>query len=454
MLGLDKEVCGVAALPTDERVAGLKRIIPRKTVQLILNRTHPNQRFCKRLPRVFVVWFIIGLALHSSDSYTQVFRWLHGRKTPVPGASTLCEARHSVGVAPLRHLTEEIVQLLATPEETPNAFYCGMRLMAIDGFVLDLPDRPELARIFGRPQSGRAEGAFPQARVLALCEAGTHVIWKHQIKPIGCGETTMAPCLIRHLQPGMLLLWDRGFFSYALLKQVLATGVHLLARLKKNLIFKVIRRYCDGSYLAKAYRSSADRNKDRGGIKVRIIEYRLNDPGRPGSEERHRLMTTLLSPTQHPAKTLIELYHQRWEIEITIDEVKTHLRERPVLRSETPAGVIQEIEGLLLAHYVVRALMVEVAKKEGIDPRRLSFTGTLKILRCRMAECPKDAHGQREWYEDLLGEIATTKLPPRRDRINPRVIKRKMSKWAKKRPAHRNYPQPKKKFRQSIEMLD
>lgn len=453
MLGLDKEVCGVAALPTDERVAGLKRIIPRKTVQAVLNRTHPNQRPCKRLPRVFVVWFVIGLALHNRDCYTQVFRWLHGRKTPVPGASTLCEARHSVGVAPLRALAEETVQLLATPE-TPNAFYRGMRLMAIDGFVLDLPDRPDLARIFGRPKSGRAEGAFPQARVLALCETGTHVIWKHQIKPIGCGEITMAPCLIRHLQPGMLLLWDRGFFSYALLEQVLATGAHLLARLKKNLIFTIIRRYRDGSYLAKAYRSSADRNKDRGGIKVRIIEYRLNDPGRPGSEERHRLMTTLLSPTKDPAKTLIELYHQRWEIEITIDEVKTHLRERPVLRSETPAGVIQEIEGLLLAHYVVRALMAEVAKKEGIDPQRLSFTGTLKILRCRMAECPKDARGQREWYEDLLGEIATQKLPPRRDRINPRVIKRKMSKWAKKRPAHRNYPQPKKKFRQSIEMLD
>lgn len=453
MLGLNKEVCRVAALPSDERVAGLKRIISRKTVQAVLRRCHPNQRYCKRLPRLFVVWFVIGMAIHSSDCYRQVFRWLHRRQTQVPGATTLCEARQSVGVAPLRYLAAETVKLLAT-RETPNAFYCDMRLMAIDGFVLDLPDRPDLTRIFGRPQGGRAEGAFPQARVLALCEAGTHVMWKHQIKPIRCGEVTMAPSLIRHLQASMLLLWDRGFFSYALLKQVLAQGSHLLARLKKNLIFKVIRRYRDGSYLAKAYRSSADRNKDRGGIKVRIIEYRLNDPGQTDSQERHRLMTTLLSPTQHPAKTLIELYHQRWEIEITIDEVKTHLRERPVLRSQTPAGVIQEIEGLLLAHYVIRALMAEVAQKEGIDPRRLSFTGTLKILRCRMAECPKDAPGQREWYEDLLKEIATEKLPPRRDRINPRVIKRKMSKWAKKRAAHRNYPQREKTFRQSIDMLD
>ena len=151
---------------------------------------------------------------------------------------------------------------------------------------------------------------------------------------------------------------------------------------------------------------------------------------------------------------MIELYHQRWELEITIDEVKTHLRERPVLRSQTAAGVIQEIEGLLLAHYVVRTLMVEAAKREGLDPRRLSFTGTLKILRWRMMECPKSEPGMRRWYEDLLEEIAQEKLDRRRDRVNPRVIKRKMSKWAKKRPCHRHYPQPKKTFRQSIEMLD
>jgi hypothetical protein len=453
MLSLDKEVANVAQLPSDQRLAGLKRIIPRKTVQAILKKTRARQGFCKRLPGWFLVWFVIGMGLFCRDSYRQVFRWLQRRQTAVPGRSTLCEARHSLGVAPLRWLAQEVVQLLATPQ-TPNAFYRGMRLMALDGFVLDLPDTPELARVFAKPQSGRAEGAFPQARVLALSEVGTHVIWKHQIKPLRCGEITMAPCLLRHLQPGMLVLWDRGFLSYTNVAAVLAQGAHLLARIKKNMVFKPLRRFRDGSYVAKLYRSTHERNKNRNGIVVRILKYRLKDSGRPGNGETHWLLTTLLSPTKDPAKRLIELYHQRWELEITIDEVKTHLRERPVLRSQTAAGVIQEIEGLLLAHYVVRALMVEAAQCDGVDPRRLSFTGTLKILRCRLLECPTGEPALRQWYQDLLGEIAQERLDRRRDRVNPRVVKRKMSKWAKKRPGHRNYPQPKSTFRQSIEMLD
>lgn len=453
MFDLDRELRDVTQLPSDQRLAGLKRIIPRKTIQAVLHKTQARQRHCKRLPGWFLVWFVISMGLFCRDSSRQVFRWLQSRRVSVPGRSTLCEARHSLGVAPLRWLADMVVQLLATPQ-TPGAFYRGMRLMAVDGFVLDLPDQPDLARVFGRPKGGRASGAFPQARVLALCEVGTHGIWKHQIKPLSCGETTMAASVLRHLQPDMLLLWDRGFLSCDNVAQVRAQGAHLLARIKKNLIFQPIQRFCDGSYLAKMYRSAHDRKKDRNGIVVRIIEYRLNDPDRPGHGETHRLLTTLLDPTTDPAKTLIELYHERWELELSIDEIKTHLRDRPVLRSQTVAGVVQEIEGLLLAHYVVRALMVEAAKRDGIDPRRLSFTGTLQILRCRMLECPKSERGVRAWYKDLLKEIAAEKLDPRRDRVNPRVIKRKMSKWPKKQPCHRQYPQPKKSFRQSIEMLD
>ena len=145
--------------------------------------------------------------------------------------------------------------------------------------------------------------------------------------------------------------------------------------------------------------------------------------------------------------------HYGWFIELAFDEVKTHQRERPVLRSETPAGVVQEIAGLLLAHYVVRVLMTEAARRANVSPRRLSFTGTLKVLRCRLPECPKSCRGLRRWYEDLLVEIAEEVLPERRNRINPRVIKRKMSNWRKKRPEHRHYPQPTKKFRQSVVML-
>jgi hypothetical protein len=449
---LEKEVQRINQLPARERLEALKRIIPRKTVQAVLRKARRRQRYCRRLPGWFMVWFVVGLGFYCRDSYCQVYRWLQAHPR-VPGRASLCEARHSLGVPAFYLLYNEVVHLLAE-RSTPGAFYRDMRLMALDGFVVDLPDRPVLDRIFGRPQSGRSAGAFPQARVLALCEIGTHVIWKHLIKPIRCGEVTMTPPLLRHLQKNMLLLWDRGFFSYANVALVQQREAHLLARVKKHLVFKPIRRFGDGSYLAKVYRASWYRDRDQGGILVRIIEYTFKDRNRLGAGEKHRLLTTLLHPSSDPAKRLIELYHQRWELELAIDELKTHQRERPVLRSETPAGVVQEIFGLLLAHYIVRVLMFEAAKPERIDPRRLSFTGTLKILRCRLPQCPKSAAGQAKWYEHLLEEIATEKLPVRRNRNNPRVIKRKMSRWLKKRPEHCGCPQPTKKFRQSIVMLN
>lgn len=450
MLGVDKEVAAVAQQPSAERVRGLKRIIPCSTIKSILKRSG-QQRQCPRLPKWFMVWFVVGMGLFATDCYRQVFRWLQSAraKVRVPQRSTLCEARSRLGVAPLFWLMNAVVRLLATPT-TKGAFYRGLRLMALDGFILDLPDTADNERVFGRPKGGRTAGAFPQVRVLALCEVGTHVIWKCLIKPIRRAEITMAKVLLRYLAPDMLLLWDRGFLSYDNVRDVLAGEAHVLARIKKTLKFSKRKPLADGSYLATLYRSAKDRRHDRDGITVRVIEYTIDDPGRPGSGERHRLLTTLLNPRLDPAKRLIELYHERWEIELAIDEVKTHQRERPVLRSQTPAGVVQEVYGLLLAHFVVRTLMFEAATQNDLPPRRISFTGTLKILRCRLPECQGNARDRRRWYERLLAEIAEEVLPERRDRVNPRVIKRKMSKWAKKRPHHRHHPQPTRPFRRSL----
>lgn len=147
------------------------------------------------------------------------------------------------------------------------------------------------------------------------------------------------------------------------------------------------------------------------------------------------------------------MYHERWEQELAIDEVKTHQRERPVLRSRTPAGVVQEMYGLLLGHSIVRVLMQGAAARRGLDPRRMSFTGTLKVLRCRLPECPGSRRGLGRWSKSLSAEVGEEILPERRDRINPRVNRRKMSHWLKKRPVHRNYPQPAKEFRQAIVLL-
>jgi hypothetical protein len=226
----------------------------------------------------------------------------------------------------------------------------------------------------------------------------------------------------------------------------------LLARITSNRAFVPIERLSDGSFLAKLYPSPADRRRDRHGILVRLIEYTLDDPIRTGHGERHRLLTTLLDPQLDPALTLIGLYHERWEQELTIDELKTHQRERPVLRSQTPAGVVQEIYGLMLAHYLVRVLMQEAAAIQQIDPQRISFTAAIKILRCRLPECSRNPDEAERWYQRLVQEVAEEILPPRRNRINPRVIKQKMSKWPKKQPHHRHPPQPTKRFEESIVM--
>ena len=452
MINLRQETDALASWPTGERLRALQRIIPRVQVEAVLAQTGHDRTVCTRLPGWFMVWFLIALGLCCRDCYRQIFRWLQPfRPGAVPGRSTLCEARQRLGIAPLRVLAEQVICLLGQPS-TPGAFYRGMRTMALDGFVLDLADTPANAHAFGRPGSGRAPGAFPQVRVLALGETGSHVLWRFLLKPQIRSEVSMAPYLLRRLQEAMLLLWDRNFLSYAAVAAVIVRGSHLLARITSNRVFEPMVVLPDGSYLSKLYRTAADRRHDRNGIWVRIIEYTVDDPGRPGKGERHRLLTTLLEAKLDPAKTLVCLYHERWEEELTLDEVKTHQRERPVLRSQTPAGVVQEIYGLLLAHYLVRVLMHEAAATQDLDPRRLSFTATLKMLRCRLPECPASQRGCRQWYRRLVQEIAEEVLEPRRNRINPRVIKRKMSNWPKKRPWHRLSPQPTKPFEQAIVM--
>ena len=278
-------------------------------------------------------------------------------------------------------------------------------------------------------------------------------MWRWRIKPIGVPEQTMADGLLRFLEPGMLLLWDCNFLSYDRVARVIGQNAHLLARVRKGLVFQPILLLEDGSYLANLYPNATARQHDHQGILLRVIDYTFDDPNRPGHGQEHRLITTLLDAELDPAKTLIELYHVRWEQELAIDEFKTHQTQRPVLRSQTPAGVVQELYALLLDHYVVRVLMFEAAREAQVSPLAISFVGTLKILRCRIPEFPRRRRARGCWWRNLVREVAEEVLPSRRNRINPRVIKRKMSKWKKKRPNHRPYPQPNKTFLDSIVMI-
>jgi hypothetical protein len=334
--------------------------------------------------------------------------------------------------------------------------------MGIDGVVLDVPDSDFNAATFGRPSAGsRGDGAFPQIRKLSLVELGTHVEVAIVVRPCSSSEQAMVDALLRHLTLEMLLLLDRGFFSYGLWKKLDARGITVLARVKSGLILRPIRTLSDGSYIAKIYRNAYDRKKDRDGIEVRVIRYALDDPQRVGHGEEHVLITNLVDERLYPATELICLYHERWEEELTFDEQKTHQDPRRAtkpaqLRSETPAGVIQEVYALSLGHFVTRALMFEAAQTIGLDPDRLSFLGCFQILKCRLPEC-KSSTPQTfaEWYDNLLWEMQCERTDDevRRNRINPRVIKRKMSKWKKKRPEHRRPPTLEKPFMETVVMI-
>jgi hypothetical protein len=434
-------------------VSGLRQLIPEQRLVAILTRTARLSVRRRSLPADCVIWLVIAMALFAADSIPKVWRRLHPtRDEPEPTDSAFSQARRRLGVAPLRQLFLETARPMAT-HQTIGASYHGFRLMGLDGTVLDLPDTPENARTFGRPTTGRAEGAFPQVRLLALCELGTHAICGLTIKPIRHGEQSMVGPLLEQLGPGMLLIWDRGFFSFKFIRSVCERGAHFLARVKSNTVLRPIQRLADGSYLAKVYPSESDRRRDMRGLNVRVIEYTHDDPRRPGAGERHRLITDLTNPEDLPASEAPLVYHERWEEELAFDEIKTHLSGREVpIRSKTPAGVVQEIYGLMLAHYVMRRVIHDAAVVASQDPDRLSFIDSLRVLQCQLPESP--TMGTETWYQKLLREVRRQVIRPRRERWYPRVIKRKMSNWMKKRPCHRNLPQPTKPFRDAIVLIN
>jgi hypothetical protein len=458
---------GQCTLPADEagrildKLAGLEQTIGPNDIQQALTATgRSNSRRCT-LTHEVVLWVVLAMGLLTDLPIRQVFKFARRLRKgeESPHRSSLCVARQRLGVAPVRQLFAQIVRPLAKPD-TPGAFYHGLRLMGIDGVVFDVPDSPVNAAAFGRPTAGeRGDGAFPQIRKLSLVELGTHVEVALIVKPCLTGEHAMVDALLPHLTSQMLLLWDRGFFSYEQSKKLMTRGVHVLARVTSQLILQPIRTLPDGSYMAKIYKNAYNRQKDRDGIMVRVIRYTLDDPQRVGHGEVHVLITNLFDDNLYPAMELISLYHERWEQELVFDEQKTHQDPRRAtkpaqLRSETPAGVVQEVYALSLGHFVVRSLMFEAAARVGVDPDRLSFTGCFHLLKTRLPECVGTTSETLEtWYEAFLWELQTERTDPRRNRINPRVIKRKMSKWPKKRPKHRRPPPLKKTFIETVVTL-
>lgn len=456
------------ASPTSQvSLEALARVIPQATVAEVLKECQATEQRTRKLPAAFVVILCVAMNLYTNDCISHVFfrvlsrvRWLLSDPMMASRVSkgALCQARYRLGARPLVTLFKRVCNKpLAEPESVPEAFLFGLRLMAVDATLIDLPDTPENVRVFGKRSSPRGRSAWPQARVLAISECSTHAVVEAGVWPHDFDERSAGMRLLRGVGEGVLLLWDRGFHSFEMVKGALARGSELLGRLPRTVKPGApVATLSDGTQLVWVRPSDYGRRKRGERVLVRLIRYTLEDPNRPGHRVEHRLITSLLDPEVAGAEELVVAYHSRWEFELAVDEMKNHQRHPSTpLRSKKAVGVIQEIYGLLIAHYVVRAVMAQAAKKAELAPSRMSFTGTLRLIREMIPELQRSAAADHpRLYRQLLADIAATPLRPRTNRSNPRVVKRKMSKFRVKTPDHRHWPQPTKPFREAVILLN
>ena len=380
---------------TDRIAVGvLTSTFPPALVDEVLEVTGRASQRHRLLPARVVVYFTLAMCLWADEEYVEVARllvgglrtmarWRGSWRVPTSGAIT--QARARLGSSALKTLFERVAGPIST-EGATGSWWRGLRLVAIDGTVFDLPDTPANDAHFGRPGSGRgeAQGAFPQARVVALAECGTHAIIGAEIGPCTSGETTLARPLLRLLKKGMLLLVDRGFPGYELWREAAATGSELCWRTKSNTVLAVVTALPDGSYLSTL---RPPRGNPGSPITVRVIEYTLTHPSRAGDESPIRLITTLLDPTEAPALELAALYGERWEEENAFDELKTHQRGAGrILRSKSPEMVVQEIYAHLLVYFAIRSLINRAAEEEELDPDRVSFVASLRVARRQVTD--------------------------------------------------------------------
>jgi hypothetical protein len=363
---------------------------PELVDRVVLEAGRVEQRH-RLLPARVVVYYVLAMALFAEASYEEVMRalveglsWTSGWRQvwEVPAKGSIFKARSRLGREPLRLLFEAVAGPLAT-ESTRGAFYRQWRLMSLDGTCLDVADTAANEQEFGRPGSSRREGggAFPQLRLVALSETGTHAICAAALGPLSSSENALADELLSGLSAAMLCLADRGFYSFQRFKNARQTGAQLLWRVGAHMLLPREQQLADGSYLTRIYASQPDQRARRDGEQVRVVEYQLDD-GVSDPEQRYRLLCTIRDPERASGAELGVLYHERWEIENALDELKVHQRgPRVVLRSKAPDGVYQEAYGYLCTHYAIRRLMHDAALTGDLDPDRLSFTRSLRAAR-------------------------------------------------------------------------
>ncbi len=439
----------------------LARVVPASTVMDVLAGCAATGRRTRRLPGLVTVFFCIAMNLHADDCLAHVFRqlvlglrWLWPDPTALRvSKGALCQVRYRLGARPLALLFRRVCQPLATAA-TPGAFLFGLRLMALDGTTLDVPDTPANVRAFGRQLSPRGTSAWLCVQVVALSECGTHAVCDAGVWRWDADERAAGRRLLRSVRRGMLVLWDRGFHSCTTIAAARARGAHFLGRLPATDKPEQVHALADGSQLVRLRPGDYRRRRRGETALVRLVRYTLDDPGRPGHAVEHRLVTALLNPRVAPAEELVMAYHARWEFELVADEVKAHQRPAAPLRSRKPVGVTQEIDALLLAHYVVRAAMADAARSADLPPTRLSFLATLRLIRAALPDFQRAAPAEHpRLSRQLLADIVAARLPARANRSNPRVVKQKMSNFRVKGSRHHDWPQPTKPFRAAIVLL-
>ncbi len=387
----------VAELPKGVRITDhislgvIAKTFPREVIEKVLEKTQRQSKRQRDLPAHVVVYYVIALALYMDVSYREVLRcllegisWLMGpgQSVRVTGKSGISQARTRLGAKAVKELHDEIVRPIAG-EKTKGARYRSRRLISLDGSTMDVADTSANSAAFGRQKTAKGKCAYPKIRFVSLVECGTHVLYGSKLGPYDSSEAELAKEVIEHLQKGVLCLADRYYFGYQLWQRAMATGAQLLFRVRKNLLLPCSKRLEDGSYLSKIYPSERDKRRDERGVTVRVVEYTLD--GVKDAEPLYRLVTSILDPNDAPAIDLAALYHERWEIETALDELKTHLRGPGiVLRSKTPELVKQEFYGLMMAHFAIRGLMHEAALSADADPDQLSFVHAVRVIRRRL----------------------------------------------------------------------
>ena len=377
-------------------VGVLTRVFPPGLVDEVVAAAGRTEQRHRSLPARVMAYFSIGMALYSEGSYEDVLAqltdglsWASGWQDSYspPSKSAIFQARVRLGSEPLAALFERVARPLGRAG-TPGVWLAGRRLVAIDGTCLDVADTVVNAEHFGRPGVDKGEqAAFPQARVVALAECGTHAIFAAEVGTYSQSEAALTGPLLDRLSPGMLLTADRGFFSYALWRKATGTGADLLWRVRTDTFGPkptYLQDLPDGSWLAHLRQTHSAAARREEPMLVRVVDYTIDD-GR-ANPTSYRLFTTLTDPSEVSASDLAAAYTQRWEIELAFDELKTHQRgPRTVLRSKSPDLVLQEIWGHLCCHYAIRSLMNEAAMHSGHDPDRVSFVAALRITRQSIA---------------------------------------------------------------------